>query len=483
MPAPKALSTTSPKPANNPRPKFASVSSDDDDEFIRSKILLLGLRRSGKTSIQQVLFDDLNPKQAFFVEPTMKLTKHKVDSFIPLEIWDCPGTVTIESLGVPLSLFTTIIFVIDIQDSYHHPIARLIDFTVTAYQENPDVNLEIFVHKAEALSEDFRADSFRHIQARLIEELADLPPLSFNASSPGSPTRTLLTEPSDDPVQIPYSFHLTSVYDHSLQESFARVFTRILSPGSLPYLEELLNSFTTTSSSKKTFLFDTKAKFFVATDNSPVDVDMLRSCCDYVHMLNQFGDLYKSAIASPLNHPRRVEHPDPPTSPTSQPSYLAEAPVKSLTTQSPQSLSAEVSRSPTPTYTGASNLGPSQASSSNGSDIRSRSSTNAVSVSANGTDTTSAEPSRRRAMFHPSSAVNLTPFLTLVYHAVTPRLALLALLPTNVWESKRGLVEYNIVYFREGVQEIYDVEQESRRRKKLRTPDPPHQPPKSTARK
>lgn len=77
-------------------------------------------------------------------------------SFIPLEIWDVPGSFTLESLGVPLSTFATIIFVIDIQDSFHQPIARLIDAFVTAFQENQDVNLEVFVHKAEALSEDFR---------------------------------------------------------------------------------------------------------------------------------------------------------------------------------------------------------------------------------------------------------------------------------------------------------------------------------------
>ncbi len=35
-------------------------------------------------------------------------------------------------------------------------------------------------------------------------------------------------------------------------------------------------------------------------------------------------------------------------------------------------------------------------------------------------------------------------------------------MPTPVFESRRGLVEYNVVFFREGVQEIYQVEQEAR---------------------
>jgi len=41
-------------------------------------------------------------------------------------------------------------------------------------------------------------------------------------------------------------------------------------------------------------------------------------------------------------------------------------------------------------------------------------------------------------------------------------LALLALVPTAVYEMRRGLVELNVVWFREGVQEICTVEKEER---------------------
>lgn len=39
----------------------------------------LSVCRSGKTSIAQVLFNHLVPKPPFFVEPSYKLTKHKVE--------------------------------------------------------------------------------------------------------------------------------------------------------------------------------------------------------------------------------------------------------------------------------------------------------------------------------------------------------------------------------------------------------------------
>lgn len=71
-------------------------------------------------------------------------------------------------------------------------------------------------------------------------------------------------------------------------------------------------------------------------------------------------------------------------------------------------------------------------------------------------------------LFYPSAAATLSPSAagagtTLTYHLITSQLALLALIPTAVFEARRGLIEYNVVFFREGVQEICEVEDEARR--------------------
>ena len=73
----------------------------------------------------------------------------------------------------------------------------------------------------------------------------------------------------------------------------------------------------------------------------------------------------------------------------------------------------------------------------------------------------------KKQPFYPSasttlSAPNSTGSTTLTYHLITTNLALLALIPTGVYEERRGLLEYNVVFFREGVQEICDVEEEAR---------------------
>ncbi|EIM81519.1 uncharacterized protein STEHIDRAFT_66536 [Stereum hirsutum FP-91666 SS1] len=228
------------------------------------------VHRSGKTSIQQMLFNDADPKQTFYFEPTIRIMKHKHDTIIPLEIWDCPGNITVDTLGAPLSTFALIIFVIDIQagpDSVQQPIARLLQFFTAAFQESPATALEVFVHKAEAIQE-YKNDSFRHIQGRIIGELEDMP---------GFET-------------MPLDFHLTSIYDYSLYESFSELITKVVD--SLPDLEQLLDIFCANSQASKAYLFDIKSRLYVATDTSPPD-SAHKLCCDYLKTMNSFGSLYK----------------------------------------------------------------------------------------------------------------------------------------------------------------------------------------------
>ncbi|KAI0072758.1 hypothetical protein K474DRAFT_1650502 [Panus rudis PR-1116 ss-1] len=391
--------------------------------ILRAKILLLGLRRSGKSSIYEFLFNGLPPKQTFYLEMTTRVMKHIYDTVIPLEIWDCPGTTTIETLGVPLTQFSTLVFVIDIQDLYQQPIAKFVDFAIAAYRENPNLNLEVFVHKADALSEEYKIETFRLIQQHVSEELLDI---------------------SEDYEQIPINFHLTSIYDHSLHEAFSRVLHKLID--SLPYLEDLLNVFCANSQSSKAFLFDTRSRLYVATDASPVDPPTHSLCNNYLQMLNSFGPLYRSSTASPLRN-RTVEPSADPTPSSSQ-----------VATPQQRASSVPTSASQTPKVPTASLQPPTP----------SKPRSNAPSISAASTSTTSSSSrSKPKSLFYPSASTSLSPSssgtgTTLTYHLITSQLALLALLPTSVYDLKRGLVEYNVVFFREGVQEICDVEEEIR---------------------
>nr|GAT51380.1 Gtr1/RagA G-protein [Mycena chlorophos] len=206
--------------------------------------------------------------------------------------------------------------------------------------------------------------------------------------------------------QMGYNFHLTSVYDHTIHEAFSKVLQKLISP--LIFFEELVNVFCANSQSPKAFLFDVNSRLYVATDNSPVDSATHNLCCDYLAMLNSFGPLYRTPTSR--EDRLRIPNDDPPTTNGHSPS------------DSPTASSPSKPHSP--------------------------------SASA-----------REQHRFYPSAAASLHPTTsgtTLTYHLVTPHLALVALVPTTVYEGRRGLLEYNVVFVREGVQEIWDVERESR---------------------
>nr|GAT44340.1 predicted protein [Mycena chlorophos] len=122
----------SPYGATSPLVRTSSASSSSSNT--RSKILLLGQRRAGKSSVKEVLFNALPPKQTFYLETTMRVDRHVYDTVVPLEIWDCPGNVTVDTLGAPLSQFSALIFVIDIRDTYKQPISKLVEFFVAAHR-------------------------------------------------------------------------------------------------------------------------------------------------------------------------------------------------------------------------------------------------------------------------------------------------------------------------------------------------------------
>lgn len=180
------------------------------------------------------------------------------------------------------------------------------------------------------------------------------------------------------------------------------------------------------SQSPKAFLFDVNSRLYVATDASPVDFPTHNLCCDYLQMLTMFGPLYKLVTAYSLVLLLKTFHRS----------------ASATSTRSHRPADVDLPSATSITSTGVDATGSSTGSSSRPSSVK-----------------------RHKDVFYPSAATSLhpsTPGNTLTYHLITSRLALLAVLPTNVYESRRGLIEYNVVFFREGIQEICDADTESR---------------------
>ncbi|XP_054862220.1 ras-related GTP-binding protein D isoform X2 [Amphiprion ocellaris] len=198
--------------------------SDSLNGDVKPRILLMGLRRSGKSSIQKVVFHKMSPNETLFLESTNKICREDVSSssFVSFQIWDFPGQIDFfdPSFDYEMIFIGTgaLIFVIDSQDDYVEALSRL-HLTVTrAYKVNPDIHFEVFIHKVDGLSDDHKIEKQRDIHKRANDDLAD----------------TGLE-------RIHLSFYLTSIYDHSIFEAFSKVVQKLIPQ--LPTLENLLNIF------------------------------------------------------------------------------------------------------------------------------------------------------------------------------------------------------------------------------------------------
>ena len=90
----------------------------------KPRILLMGLRRSGKSSIQKVVFHKMSPNETLFLESTNKIVKDEISnsSFVQFQIWDFPGQVDFFDPNFDCEMIFggcgALVFVIDAQVSF-----------------------------------------------------------------------------------------------------------------------------------------------------------------------------------------------------------------------------------------------------------------------------------------------------------------------------------------------------------------------------
>lgn len=237
------------------------------------KILLCGLQRSGKSSIQKVVFHKMSPHETLFLESTQKLDIKTIahNSLIQFKICDFPGIHTFDERDDSLifSKCGTLIFVIDAQEE---PYADAVSFAkrliVRAYRINPKIYFDIFIHKVDGdmfLSDEHKTECQREIHSGLTEELPDS-------------------------VDAHLTFHCTSIYDHSIFEAFSKVVQNLIPQFSI--LEHSLDLLINNSRIEKAFLFDVISKIYIASDSQPVDMQSYELCSDMVDFVIDVSCIY-----------------------------------------------------------------------------------------------------------------------------------------------------------------------------------------------
>ena len=192
-------------------------------------------------------------------------------SFMDFQVWDFPGQVDFMDPSFDLdAIFGEIgalIWVIDAQDDYLEAINRLNSTILNLQPSYPNVNVEVFIHKVDGLSDDYKLDIQRDIVQRIQDELSD-----------------------HGVENAPINFHLTSIYNHSIFEAFSKVIQKLIPH--LPTLEALLNNLCRSSGFEKAYLFDVLSKIYIATDSSPVDMPSYEICSDYIDVIVDISEIY-----------------------------------------------------------------------------------------------------------------------------------------------------------------------------------------------
>ncbi|EON62331.1 hypothetical protein W97_01552 [Coniosporium apollinis CBS 100218] len=237
----------------------------------KPRLLLMGQRRSGKSSISSVVFHKLPPSETLYLETTTRIKKESMHSFMDFQVWDFPGHLDYFDPAFDVdNIFDEIgalIWVIDAQDEYLDAINRLNTTILNLQHSYPNILVEVFVHKVDGLSDDYKSDTFRDIIQRVQDELSDA-----GYENP------------------PVSYYQTSIYDHSIFEAFSKVIQKLIPQ--LPTLESLLNSLCANCRIEKAYVFDVLSKIYIATDTSPTDIGSYEICSDYIDVVVDVSEIY-----------------------------------------------------------------------------------------------------------------------------------------------------------------------------------------------
>jgi Ras-related GTP-binding protein C/D len=129
--------------------------------------------RSGKSSIERVIFHKMPPHETLFLESTRNVDIQNIahNHFLRFQTWDFGGDVNlmndINYYGKMIPIETvfkncsSLIYVIDAQeDDYEDALTKLVDTIAFAHRINKNIHFEVFLHKLDGyfMSEETKAE-------------------------------------------------------------------------------------------------------------------------------------------------------------------------------------------------------------------------------------------------------------------------------------------------------------------------------------
>lgn len=258
-----------------------AISYEEATKAGERRIIFTGPRRSGKSSIEKVIFHKMSPHETLFLDSTHAVDIHLIanNDFVRFQTWDFGGDLNLQggidyngrniSTESILKGCSTLIYVIDAhEEDYEDSLPKLVETIDFAYRINPSIHFEVFLHKVDAdvMPEEIKAERQQGIQNYVSTELSDVH------------------------ADVLVSYYLTSIYDHSALEAFSKVVQKLVLQ--LPILNTLLDKLVESCIIDKCYLLDVFTKLYIASDSNPVDGPTYELCADLVDVVIDVSCIY-----------------------------------------------------------------------------------------------------------------------------------------------------------------------------------------------
>ena len=137
-------------------------------------ICLMGMPKSGKTSISKVVFQKMSPHETFFLLPTGNVETQTVSNNdnIEFNVIDFPGNYMLKSDSVQhIANCGALIYVIDAHYAdYESAGQKLFEVIQKTSQIKPDIWYEVFIHKVDSdmfMNDDQKIECLNAIQTNM----------------------------------------------------------------------------------------------------------------------------------------------------------------------------------------------------------------------------------------------------------------------------------------------------------------------------
>ena len=249
-------------------------------------ILIMGISKSGKTSIKKVVFEQMLPYATYFLEPTTQFETKEISNYClcDLSVTEVPSTFILskatEEEKEVISNCTALIYVVDMQGNSKLAMDYFKDKIVPLLSKYNQITLSVLFHKSDNVGINpnegyIKEKQIKSTQSSFLSEL--------NKATPGTKV----------------DFYFTSLYDYSLFESFSCIFQINMQKNY--YFSGLINSFAIKSKFEKTYLFDYVNKIYLATNSTPGEKSLFSSCLEAINNLYELSKNYSNEEDNVIN--------------------------------------------------------------------------------------------------------------------------------------------------------------------------------------